>query len=102
MVTGVPRSTHLKAVQQVAACLGAFAAILGDGSVVTWGDAYGGGWSGSVQDQLRDVRSIRGFNRSFAAVRADGSVVTWGYADAAGDSADFRDLLMPDLRTQPT
>ena len=34
---------QLKDVQQVQATVDAFAAILGDGSVVTWGDArYGG------------------------------------------------------------
>ena len=33
----------------------AFAALLGDGSVVTWGDADYGGDSSSVQDHLRDA-----------------------------------------------
>ena len=32
----------------------AFAAILDDGSAVTWGDAENGGDSTSVQDQLRN------------------------------------------------
>ena len=37
-----------------------FAAILGDGSVVTWGEAASGGYSSAVQDQLRDVQQIHG------------------------------------------
>ena len=37
----------------------AFAAILGDGSVVTWGQARSGGDSSAVQDQLRDVQQIQ-------------------------------------------
>ena len=41
---------------QIQACYdGAFAAILSNGSVVTWGDAPVGGYSSSVQDQLRNV-----------------------------------------------
>ena len=48
---------QLKNVQQIqASCYGAFAAILGDGSVVTWGDAHSGGDGSSVQNQLLNVR----------------------------------------------
>ena len=42
--------------QQIQASVGAFAAILGDGSIVTWGYADGGGDSSAIQDQLRDVQ----------------------------------------------
>ena len=61
--------------------LAAFAAILGDGSVVTWGDADSGGDSSAVQDQLRDVQQIQASHTAFAAILGDGSVVTWGNAD---------------------
>ena len=37
----------------------AFAAILGDGSVVTWGDAECGGDSRAVQGQLKNVQQIQ-------------------------------------------
>ena len=46
----------------------AFAAILGDGSVVTWGDARFGGDSSAVQDQLRDVQQIQASHHAFAAI----------------------------------
>ena len=46
---------QLRNVQQIQASCGAFAAIRGDGSVVTWGNADFGGDSSAVQDQLRDV-----------------------------------------------
>ena len=36
-----------------------FAAILGDGSVATWGNAGAGGDSASVQDQLKRVQHIQ-------------------------------------------
>ena len=36
-----------------------FAAILGDGSVVTWGCAGSGGDSSSVEDQLKNVQQIQ-------------------------------------------
>ena len=45
---------QLKIVQQVQGAFGAFAAILADGSVVTWGDPDSGGDSSEVQDQLKD------------------------------------------------
>ena len=44
--------------QQIQASYQAFAAILADGSVVTWGDARFGGDSSAVQDQLRDVQQM--------------------------------------------
>ena len=37
------------------ALAGAFAAVLGDGSVVTWGDARCGGDSSAVQGQLKNA-----------------------------------------------
>ena len=61
--------------------LRAFAAIRGDGSVVTWGCGYGGGDSSAVQEQLRDVQQIQACVFAFAAILGDGSVVTWGHAD---------------------
>ena len=53
-----------------------FAAILGDGSVVTWGTAWCGGDSSSAQDQLNNVQQIQASECAFAAILADGSVVT--------------------------
>ena len=55
------------------------AAILGDGSVVTWGRAACGGDSSSVQDQLKNVQQIQASWYAFAAILGDGSVVTWGH-----------------------
>ena len=52
---------QLKNVQQIRACggsYGGFAAILGDGSVVTWGSPSHGGNSNSVQDQLRGFQGV--------------------------------------------
>ncbi|CAE7947991.1 unnamed protein product, partial [Symbiodinium sp. KB8] len=46
--------SQLKNVQQIQAALFAFAAILGDGSVVTWGHPAYGGDSSSVRDQLEN------------------------------------------------
>ena len=71
----------------------AFAAILGDGSVVTWGDADFGGDSSAVQDQLRDVQQIQASAAAFAAILGDGSVVTWGDADFGGDSSAVQEQL---------
>ena len=67
-------------VQQVQATRGACAAILADGSVVTWGHPSLGGNTASVQDWLRGVKEVLplGGMVSFAAFLADGSVVGWG------------------------
>ena len=85
---------QLKNVQQIQASGGAFAAILGDGSVVTWGPADFGGDSSLVQDQLRDVQQIQASGRAFAAILGDGSLVTWGVAGDTenSDSEESFDL----------
>ncbi|WP_315856103.1 VCBS domain-containing protein, partial [Synechococcus lacustris] len=67
---------------------GAFAALRADGSVFTWGNAYYGGDSSSVANQLTtDISQIFSSSLAFAAVRDDGSVVTWGAANYGGDSS---------------
>ncbi|OLP46812.1 hypothetical protein AK812_SmicGene48734, partial [Symbiodinium microadriaticum] len=77
---------------QSCATIAAFATILGDGSVVTWGDANCGGDSTAVQHQLKNVQHIQATNGAFAAILRDGSVVTWGSA-GAGDSRAVQDQL---------
>ena len=71
----------------------AFAALLGDGSVVTWGSAAHGGDSSAAQHQLRDVQQIQASDLAFAAIRGDGSVVTWGSANYGGDCSAVQDQL---------
>ena len=61
--------------QQIHADEGAFAAILGDGSVVTWGNACNGDDSSAVQDQLKNVQQIQGSWGAFAAILGDRFVV---------------------------
>ena len=76
---------QLTNVQQIQATHRAFAAILGGGSVVTWGtDSYGGD-SSAVQDQLKNVQQICASNNAFAAILGDGSVVTWSAAGCLGE-----------------
>ena len=76
---------HVKGLEiQSTGC--SFAAILGDGSVVTWGIADSGGDSSAVQDQLKNVQQIQAASRAFAAILGDGSVVAWGRADIGGDT----------------
>ena len=69
--------------RQIQASSSAFAAILGDGSVVTWGHSQRGGDCSAVQEQLRGVQQIQASNAAFAAILGDGSVVTWGAVSAA-------------------
>ena len=50
---------RLKNVKKIQATKQAFAAILEDGSVVTWGDAHNGGDSSGVRDQLTNVHRFK-------------------------------------------
>ena len=59
--------------QDIQASCRAFAALLADGSVVTWGDALHGGDSHLVQHRLKEVRQIQAAEESFAALLRDGS-----------------------------
>ena len=93
---------QLKGVQQIQATGGAFAAILEDGSVVTWGDEDSGGDSSAVGDQLKRVQQIQATMGAFAAILADGSVVTWGDEDLGGDSSEVRDQLKDVHQIQAT
>ena len=82
-----------KGVQEIASNVHAFAAILTDGSVVSWGGSgpYSsrncGGDSSEVQEKLRNVKKVAATSQAFAAILADGSVVTWGEPTAGGDSS---------------
>ena len=84
---------QLKNVQLIQVFDAAFVAILGDGSVVTWGSADDGGDGSSVQDQLKNVQLIQVFDAAFVAMLTDGSVVTWGDPRHGGDSSSVQDQL---------
>ena len=65
----------------------AFAAVKGDGSVVTWGNGPDGGDSDKVKSELTGgVEHVVGNGHAFAAIKDDGSIVTWGDADEGGNS----------------
>ncbi|CAE8650193.1 unnamed protein product, partial [Polarella glacialis] len=89
----------MKQIVIYAARLGAFAALKGDGSVVTWGHAGYGGDSSAVQAQLQgDVPQIYSTVYAFAAVKSDGSLVTWGRAEDGGDSSAVQAQLQGDVQ----
>ena len=73
--------------QRICATHYSFAAILADGSVVTWGHQPSGGDSSAVQTQLSKVRGIWATKRAFAAILLDGSVVSWGNPEWLGSMA---------------
>ena len=87
---------QLKNVQQIQATSSAFAAILADGSIVTWGDSRRGGDSSGVRDQLKNVQQIQATEYAFAAIFANGSVVTWGDSRFGRDSSALRDQMKYD------
>ncbi|OLP80286.1 E3 ubiquitin-protein ligase HERC2 [Symbiodinium microadriaticum] len=78
----------------------AFAAILGDGSVITWSDADDGGDHSVVREQLKNVQQVQASSFAFAAILGDGSVVTWGHVYYGGDSSAVRQQLRDVQRIQ--
>jgi hypothetical protein len=68
----------------------AFAAVLGNGSVVSWGKHHFGSDSSLVQHRLKKVKDISATRVAFCALLEDGTVVTWGHPEAGGidESAD--------------
>ncbi|CAE7781226.1 unnamed protein product [Symbiodinium microadriaticum] len=88
-------------VRQIAACQGsmsgAYAAVLHDGRVRTWGCPKLGGSSSEVESELYCVREIKAcsstFAGAFAAIREDGRVITWGSRTYGGDSTAVREQL---------
>ena len=71
----------------------AFAALKGDGSVVTWGDPDYGGDSTRVLEQLKNVQHIQATCNAFAAVLGNGSVVAWGRPTFGGESSRAQEQL---------
>ena len=65
----------------------AFAALLEDGSVVSWGAHTHGGDGEDIQDQLKNIQFIAATSMAFCAVTNDGKVATWGRGDESGDSS---------------
>ena len=65
----MPATVVTAAAEQTQATESAFAAILVDGSVVTWGDADCGGDGTAVRDQLKNVQQIQATKHAFAAIR---------------------------------
>ena len=85
---------ELTAVQHIQANSAAFAAILQDGSVVTWGDDARGGRSVEVQRQLKRVQHVQATVSAFAAILDGGCVVTWGFGRHGGDSSAVQEQLV--------
>ena len=60
----------------------AFASLLFNHSVVSWGDADFGG---SISAQINNVQTLWSTGSAFAALRFDGSVACWGNSTSGGD-----------------
>jgi len=86
---------RLKNVKSIDCTALAWAALLEDGNVVTWGHPCSGGVvCEDVQDRLnRNVSKIIATDAAFAALLDDGSVVSWGDPDYGGNDAEVRDQL---------
>ncbi|WFO49864.1 hypothetical protein [Aeromonas veronii] len=95
-------SHQLTDVRSISAGSNAFAALKGDGTVVTWGNRSWGGDSNAVTDQLVDVKAVFNNLWSFAALKNDGTVVTWGNPRYGGDSSAVASQLTGVIDITPT
>ena len=77
----------IKNVQHIQASFCAFAAILADASVVTWGNAASGGDSRAVEAHVTNVLRRQASVDAFAAIRG-GSVVIWGSVGSRARAAE--------------
>lgn len=76
----------------------AFAALLKDGAVVTWGVENNGGNSSVVSEELNGfipVTQIYSSTAGFAALREDGSVVSWGRSEFGGIQSSSNSYSFP-------
>ena len=92
----MPLATRATAIQHYyyfyQAATGIAFAALGDGSLVTWGDATDDGDCIAMQGQLKNnMQQIQASLAAFAAILCDGSKVTWGDAARGGDSRAVQD-----------
>ena len=67
-------------VQKIYSTNNAFAALLGNGRVVTWGYVRLGGYNSAAQGELRDqtVKKIYSTPKAFLALLGNGRMVKWG------------------------
>ena len=73
---------------------GAFACLLHDGSVQTWGSPAHGGDTLHISRILVRVNTIVSTRAAFAALREDGQIVTWGCRDSGGDCGALAEHVM--------
>ena len=84
----------------IAASRYAFAALLKDGSVVTWGDPEAQRITWETMSALRQgqFQSVTANRYGFAALGVDGNVVSWGstgseYSSSSIDTTDVQESL---------
>ncbi|CAK9037635.1 unnamed protein product [Durusdinium trenchii] len=99
---GAQHGGEMQNVIAIQATSTAFAAILANGRVRTWGDRFRGGDSALVQDQLLDVLFLQSTAGAFAALTAAGRVVCWGDATRGGENSAVRAQLHDVVALQAT
>jgi hypothetical protein len=72
----------------------AFAALLNNGTVITWGRADIGGDSTTIKHKLVNIEFLYSNKSGFSALSHEGKVVTWGHWSLVDDSAKVQDQLV--------
>jgi len=77
--------SQLENVKKIFSTVNAFAALLGNGTVVAWGNEDNGGKiSDAIQNQLVNVNTIFSAHYAFSALLDNGTVVAWGDVNWGG------------------
>lgn len=91
--SSITRTYGINRVKEIVGADGAFAALMFDGTVITWGGANSAN-NLAVASELTQVISIVANEDAFAAIKNDGTVVTWGENRKGGDSSTVADQLI--------
>jgi alpha-tubulin suppressor-like RCC1 family protein len=93
---------NLQNVKEVVANRGAYAALLADDSVCTWGDSKYLTGIENVCESLHNVSKIYSNECAFAALMQNKTVLTWGMPMFGGDSSKVTNLLQDVVHVFPT
>jgi hypothetical protein len=90
--------TDLRNIVEIVASSTAFAALLRNGAVVTWGDSWAGGDSSAVAAQLQSqMVHLISTQTAFVAFKFDSGIVVWGNRWYGGDASSVAGQLAADV-----
>jgi len=95
VISAIPKLSS--GVRQIFSCGDGFAAVLADGSAISWRSRDQ--WiTIDANSQEARIKAISSTNYAFAAIRENGSVSTWGDSASGGDSSRVSEKISQGVR----